>query len=390
MALIDRDGRLFGKVNVIDAAAAVVVVGLLALGYGAFRMFKVGAPRITEMSPTQVAEDQTNILRITGENFRPFLEAKFGTVNSNFFVQNSTSAQLVVPNLPQGTYDFTLLDQGRVVFSKPAALTVVGAEWRSRVETKVQVLGTIVGLTADEARAVRVGLPFALAAGAPAVGEVLAAIAPTTETTQVEVFLHDTLAGFIRVPDATKVRVRTIVQFPCTVNSNREPCRVDGKEILQDRLLVLSVKGVPELLRFVIDEVRPPDARLVFPPTGRSIATLQVRFVATPGVTDVIDAGDIDLPDAEVVAEADRAQLIRIGQDRQTTTALMNIEGLGQVPQPVVVFLGTVRVPLVPAASGVGWTYKGRKVRVGAAFRFVTFSGEMSGLVTAMALDSVK
>ena len=59
MAVIDDRGRLFGKVNFIDALVGVLVLGLIPLAYGAFLLFRVPAPKITSLSPTEVVENET-------------------------------------------------------------------------------------------------------------------------------------------------------------------------------------------------------------------------------------------------------------------------------------------------------------------------------------------
>jgi hypothetical protein len=371
----------------------VMVLGLILLGYGAFTMFHSdAAPRITAISPTQVPEKQTSFLKITGEDFRPFLEASFGTVSpvpANFFVENPTSARVLVPDLPPGTYDLALLDKGRVVFVKPAAVTVMGVEWKSLAEIDVQVLGTFTGMNAEEARTVRAGLTFELQEGSPAGARVLAVLAPTPETRQVRVFQRSDATGeFITVPVPNQVRVRALIQLRCTVPASGVECRVGDQIISQDKLIILPESAGSKPLRFVIDEVRPADTRLTFPPSGQAIATVQVRFVATVGVLDVMKAGDIDIPGAAVVAEMDRAQLTRIGSDRQPASAQIILPLNLQVQQPAVAFTGTVRVPVVYATAG--WTYKDRPVKAGGVFHFETAAGGMSGVITEMTLEPKK
>ena len=133
MPLIDDRGRLFGRVNLIDALVAVVALGLIPLSYGAYLMFRPPIPKIINVSPGEVpvsaAEDDRPRLQITGENLREALLPVFGrnpVVSSpGFLVQNSQHAEVIVPVLPAGTYDLSFQDGGRVLVTVPGALRVV-------------------------------------------------------------------------------------------------------------------------------------------------------------------------------------------------------------------------------------------------------------------------
>lgn len=136
MSLIDDRGRLFGRVNLIDAIVVAVVLGVIPLAYGAFLMFRVPVPKVISITPAQIVEHEDATLQITGEDFRPFLDARFGTAASKaFFVLSPTHAEIRLPGLPAGTYDLTIADEGRVLVRKPGALTVVAPPARLEVAT---------------------------------------------------------------------------------------------------------------------------------------------------------------------------------------------------------------------------------------------------------------
>ena len=44
--IVDRDGRLFGRVNLVDAAAAGFVLVLLPLAYAGFLLFQIGRAHV--------------------------------------------------------------------------------------------------------------------------------------------------------------------------------------------------------------------------------------------------------------------------------------------------------------------------------------------------------
>ena len=128
MPVIDDRGRLFGKLNLIDVITVAVVLGLIPLAYGAFLLFRVPIPIITSIEPAQVTQGDSATLKLTGSGFRPFLVARFGVVESyGFLVQSPTIAEVKVPDIPAGNYDFVLYDQARELVRMPGAITVVSS-----------------------------------------------------------------------------------------------------------------------------------------------------------------------------------------------------------------------------------------------------------------------
>ena len=126
MPVIDGRGRLFGKLNLIDAIVMVVAMGLIPLSYGAFMLFREQPPIITSIQPMQVTQGQPNTLLLTGEGFRPFLVARLGDFESSgFLVESPTIAEVRMPDIPAGNYDFVLYDQARELVRMPGAITVV-------------------------------------------------------------------------------------------------------------------------------------------------------------------------------------------------------------------------------------------------------------------------
>ena len=126
MPVIDDRGRLFGKLNLIDAIVMVVAMGLIPLSYGAFMLFREQPPIITSIQPMQVTQGQPNTLLLTGEGFRPFLVARLGDFESSgFLVESPTIAEVRMPELLPGSYDLALFDQVRELIRMPGAITVV-------------------------------------------------------------------------------------------------------------------------------------------------------------------------------------------------------------------------------------------------------------------------
>lgn len=387
MPLIDDRGRLFGRVNLIDAVVGVVVLGLIPLAYAAIVLFGVPVPKVTSLTPAQVTAGQAATVEIIGADLRPFLNAAFGTVPSGgFLVQSPTRAEVHVPDLPPGTYDLILSDESRAVLTVPAALTVV-APAVAASNAEVQVRGSFVGLTAEQARALTPGTALDAQAAAPPLATVVAVRAPVPMLERVKVGLN----AFLSIPSpAGSVRVAAVVRLRCALAGGE--CKARGVLVEQGSTLQLAGPAGVGPTTFVVDDVRPADAPVSFPPASPAIALIQVRFVAGPELLAVMKPGDRDVAGLGVVADADRAVLTTVGIDPQKINAPVITEGVLRrsisVQQPVLLFGGSVRVPVVYTPQG--WTYKERPVKVGAPFSFETTAGAMAGWILEMKIGSAR
>jgi hypothetical protein len=126
MTLIDDRGRVAGKVNLIDALVAVVILVLIPVAYGAYLLFRTPAAKIVRVSPAKILEGPNQQVQIEGTNFRPFMRASFsGVPAKSFLIGSTTYAFIDVPGLPPGTYDIILYDYKQEVDRLPHALTVI-------------------------------------------------------------------------------------------------------------------------------------------------------------------------------------------------------------------------------------------------------------------------
>jgi hypothetical protein len=375
LPLIDDRGRLFGRLNLIDAVVGVVVLLLVPLAYGAFLLFRVPKPEIISVAPAQVAERQAASVLITGENLRPFLVAKIGAIATDLFVQSPKRAEIKVPpNLAAGTYDITLLDQGQVLAIKPGALAV----GTLGVRLDVQAVGAFVGLSKEDAGSIGITSTFQAPSATAPIAEVLALQAPEPGTSRVKIGTNVFATGTL-----SDLRVPAIIRLHCIVLNGE--CRVGDTVAAQDATVMLPSAAAGQI-RFLIDQLFPSGMRAEFP----ALASVRVRFFAGPNILNVIKAGDVDV--GGVVTDTGRAVLTELGTDRQTVTSQVEMDPFLRikimVPQPLQAFTATVRVPAVFTPSG--WSYNDRPLKVGGSFTFETASGAMSGLVLDMNLGREK
>lgn len=272
MPLIDDRARLFGRVNVIDAIVGVVVLALIPLGYGAFRLFRVPVPTITSIQPQEVIAGEEVTLQVTGQDLRPFLRARIGPIESSkFAVQSPTLAEVRVPReLSVGIYDLTLYDEGRELVRKAHALTVLTPPPPPPLPSfVVQVVGAFIGLSTEEMGRVRVGSTFP-PVGADPIAEVLAAGEPEPATRRVRVggisIVTTDVAGEMQVP--------AIIRLRCQIANDQ--CKLGDTLLAQDAMIVLPVTASglfnvssqidsAKRANFFVTEVRSADARPEWP-----------------------------------------------------------------------------------------------------------------------------
>lgn len=138
MAWIDCNGRLFGRVNLIDAALLVFVLVLIPIGVATSRVFRERPLRIDSVAPKSQPVGPARRLRVKGANFRPYLRAfvnragvPFAFVAHNpdlaeaqFLIESPTEVEIQLPVLAPGSYDLYLLDETRVALAQLSAFAI--------------------------------------------------------------------------------------------------------------------------------------------------------------------------------------------------------------------------------------------------------------------------
>ncbi len=126
VTVIDENGRIFGKVNVIDLLVVSLIVGLIPLVYGAFLLFRTPGPQLYAVTPPQLVLEETSSIRITGANLSTNLRVRIGGLNTeSFLVESQTAAEVGLPeNVTPGTYDVILLDEEFELGRLANALTI--------------------------------------------------------------------------------------------------------------------------------------------------------------------------------------------------------------------------------------------------------------------------
>jgi hypothetical protein len=274
MAIVDDRGRLFGRLNLLDAVLLVLLAGLVPLGYAAYALFREQPARITSITPSRAEQSANLRLAITGENFRPFMRVSADNYQAvDFVFKSTTEVEAPFGPLPPGEYDIVLYDQAQERFRLPNALRVVPSALPA---TEIIAVGAFGNLDAAGAAKITAGLEL------PDVGRIVAVGKPQPDLTQV--FSSSALVG---VPMPNAQRLPATVLFRCYVKTQqgRPHCVVDDAPVAPPNLIMLPTPmgKTP----FQVEHVR--SSHPLEP------VQIRVRVAGHPSVLSQIRSGDVDL-----------------------------------------------------------------------------------------------
>lgn len=340
MTLVDEHGRILGRFNLLDVAMAILLLGLIPLGYGAYALFKTPAPRLTAVEPDSVQFDKESRITIRGENLRPYMRVSLGTFQTrSFLFKDSTTAEIVFDGIPTGKYDVVLYDVAQERHRLPEAFTIAPPPLPT---TSVHIAGLLSGVPSGEVSRFKAGYRF------PQNGEILAAGNPVPDAARVVTGDHN-----IEVPVPATVRIPILLKFLCNIQTATSEgglaeCRT-GSAIFPHGYLNLPTED--RILSLLVIDVQPP-----LQPT---MIEVQARIDGSAAAARLVRGGDKDVgasqnefaAGAVVVAPPDAGRLVRL------------------------------RVPAFPTLSG--WQYAGQIVRVGGPLQFITPRYQFSSTVIA-------
>jgi hypothetical protein len=347
MAIVDDHGRLFGRLNLLDAVLLVLLVGLVPLGYAAYALFREQPPRLDSISPARSQPSSHLEVTVKGENLRPYMRISAGPHQAVDFVFRGTGEVLVpFSNLPPGEYDIVLFDQAQERFRLPKALVI---EPSTLPPTEIVGVGAFGNLDAAGAAKITAGLQL------PGVGEVLAVGKPVPDLTKV--FSSTALVG---VPIPNALRLPAIVKFRCYIRAQqgRPHCTVGDATIAPTALMMLPTPlgQTP----YQIEQVRSPHP-LEDVPVG-------VRFAGHPDILAQVKAGDVGLGGtANELAAAARVVSASPVQRLSATSSEIDVRLIVQLQN----------------VDNV-WLYDSAPLRAGGVFVLRTGRYEISGVVTSI------
>ena len=358
MAIVDERGRIAGRVNLIDALVAVVIVVLIPMAYGAYLLFRTPQPKLTNIAPTTLYEGPNLRIGIGGVNLRPFMRVTFNTTQGRtFLIGSTTNAAVDLPDLPPGTYDVALFDHMQEIDRLPKALTILPLAPTPTVELEVAGSFLYVG---ENGKSIAKGVKFP--PNDNVVAEVVDVGRPIPADLRVrtgDITLGVPVPGVVMVP--ATLRVKCFLSAP---SDGSMRCMFPGPQspaaVAPDANLTLQ--GPNGWINFQVSEVH----TVTSPPLARG----RVTFAVTPAILSKMKVGDND---TSVRANA-RAHSARITSLDGAAAGGLSITA-------------TLEVPVEERPTG--WTYKQEGFKIGAPFAFETPNYLIRGVVIDVTLPPV-
>jgi hypothetical protein len=223
MAIVDDRGRVGGKVNLIDAVVAFLILVLIPVAFGAYLLFRTPAPTLTALNPGTLYQGPNLRIEVQGENLRPFMRVSFNNLQAGSFMINSPRGAMVdLPPLDAGVYDVVLYDHMQEVSRLPKAMTVLPLAPVPTVDMRVE--GAFKGLTPDRVQSVKAGDSFTQAGAVIAQVEKVGAPVPSIITLR-------TGANAMQVPLTGKTDIPATLKLKCFVSPTPDgalKCSVPG------------------------------------------------------------------------------------------------------------------------------------------------------------------
>jgi hypothetical protein len=343
MAIVDEHGRLFGRLNVVDAVVAVFVLGLIPLLYGAAILFQTPPPKVTAVVPAAVAAGTGQRVTIRGEHLRPYMRVSFGTTQAkNFLFKSEHEAEVELNDMTPGVYDVVLYDVSQEQSRLPKAFTLLPSPLPPTTITLVGVFGN---LDAERARQLTPGTTVAGVGIIRAVGEPMPA--------RVRVNAN----GLV-----VEIPVERALMLPAEVEAGCHMLPKDGVPYCQQAGVslhpTLLLMGEHEVgrLPFQIDQLRGPA-----PPEPIEVVA---RFTAAKSVIAAIRVGDVDA-----------------GGYMNPLAAGATVTGITIKPFNEDLVVADVTLKVRAERGSAGWVYSSVPIRAGGEMPFFNARYQLSGLV---------
>jgi hypothetical protein len=250
MSVIDPQGRVFGRWNIVDALLVLLVIVAMPAAYAAHLLFRDAPAQVTRVWPVAVEQGATRLIEIQGDHLRPYMRISFGTQQAAGF-QFYGPQQAFVPapsTLEPGVYDVVLYDYMREVARLPQAFTITGPARPPSI--KLRVRGAFIDQTEHTVGKLAIGEPWNATEGV--IAHIESKDVPRPSVARVRVSEATTVA----VPMEGRLELPATIIVTCPTHVGRGgvlECATAGTRFAPD--MHLSLQGPAGLLLFRIDQI---------------------------------------------------------------------------------------------------------------------------------------
>lgn len=357
MTVLDDHGRVFGRVNLVDAVVVGFLLVLIPVAYGTWLLFHPKKVQIASVTRVKLTKEEQRIanplraaakLKVRGSGFTPMLRAWIGSEPAiGFTFEDPNSADVIVGPMPPGEYDVALYDGGQEVARAPKAFVIPASQSRPQIKA----VGRLIDLDRATADLLQPGATFPTEAD-PRVR--IAALGPVGSGRYALLVQpgKDAQLERLEVPrDDTFERAAALVLGCDPAEPPDSGCTIGG--VYPAANAQLRVAGTPEPMTFIVDEL--------LPAAPSEMLDVYVRVSGGP------ETGLMRIGDRDTLLD-DRAAVVTALGSRQTGST----GGLD------------VRVRLGLDRAHDGWRYRGRLVKPGAAFSLTTEFYVVSGTIASV------
>lgn len=346
MTVMDNRGRIFGRLNLIDLSALVLLLAALPLAYGASLLFQPPRPTIREVGQVDITNAERRIvaggsllsakLKIKGTGFNPMLRAYIDDSPALAFVyETPNSADVLVGPLSPGAHDLILMDGVQPVARSNGAVKIEAPSARV-----VRAVGWMTDMDREIAEPLKVGGTFP--PGVPS--HEIAALGPVMPA-RYRVRFRGTDTDY---PMPNRVERQAVMMLRCDPGSD-DNCSVGGQQIASATPVMVPLPGPAATIKFIVEEILPAA------PAQRARVTVRVDG----------DSAAMQPRDRDALID-DRAAIVTAAQG------------------------GSVTLELGVDPSREGWRYRGTLVKIGGPFTWTTDRYEARGRVTALSVETAK
>ena len=365
MTLVDQQGRVLGRWNVVDVFVAMVLLLLIPLLYGGYLLFRPSAATVIAVEPARVQAGKHVDVTVRGTNLRPYMRLSFNEHQGlTFLFADASKAVVRTSEMPPGIYDVILYDQAQERSRLPRAFEVVAAP---QPETQLDLVGAFTAITDPQIKQLKQGTAF------EGLGTVTQLGTPQPSTTRTSV----ASGVLLEVPSRNAVNLPAVIRADCTLTQRAGfvNCMALETALLED-VVLRTLGGAGDLL-FQIDQIR----------TTQPLEplTLRVRLSGDRVSLDRLRIGDRDIRRHNEFAAA--GEILSMYGARAAVPSIGISVPLTPDAQPyVAVDLGVRDVVMRVPAQRLpdGWYYAGRKLTIGGVVPFHGSDYELRGVILAV------